>query len=369
MRNMLLRYDYTLVALWLALICIGFVMVASASIAVQLDSSESFRYVFRHGIYILLGFLLVAVVVVTPLHIVEKFHKPALVVALLLCLLVLIPGIGIAANGSRRWINFRFGSVQASEISKLLFVLYLAGYFARTHGKIRSDIYITLRPVLITALLCFLILLEPDFGSVVVLACATTGLLFVSGAKLRHFLTVLLIVILCLLFLSVLQPYRVERMITFLDPWSYALSSGYQLTQALIAFGRGELVGLGLGEGVQKLFYLPEAHNDFIFAVVAEELGLIGSLAVIALLMLLTLRIFKTARVAMKQERYFAAYLNYGAGIIIGAQSFINVGVNTGMLPTKGLTLPFISYGGNSLLVCCVLLGFALRSGLEQDRS
>lgn len=368
MRVMDSFYDHTLIALWLALICVGFVMVASASIPLEIHSGSPFHFVFRHATYIVLGFILVISFALLPLHILESLHKPALVIAILLCILVLVPGIGIVANGSRRWIDFRVGSVQASELTKLFFVLYLAGYFARHHGSVGTNMSVVLRPVGVAALVCTLILLEPDFGSVVVLSCVTIGLLFVSGAKLRHFFIVAVTGLILLAGLSLLQPYRVERMVAFLDPWSYALSSGYQLTQALIAFGRGDLFGLGLGEGVQKLFYLPEAHNDFIFAVIAEELGLVGTLLIILLLMLLTLRIFRTARLAMQEERHFAAYLAYGAGIVIGAQSLINIGVNTGMLPTKGLTLPFISYGGNSLLVCCVLIGFSLRAGYEREQ-
>jgi len=362
------QYDSTMVALWLALVCLGFVMVASASIPLEAGSGAPYHYVIRHGVYIVSGLGIVGFVAMIPLKYVEMAHKPALIVLVVFCILVLVPGIGVVANGSRRWISFGVGSIQVSEIAKVLFVLYMAGYFSRHQALFASKISVVLRPVLVSILVCGLILNEPDFGTVVILACVTTGMLFLSGSRLRHFLLVAIVALLLLVALSLLQSYRVERMVSFLDPWTYARGSGYQLTQALIAFGRGDITGLGLGEGVQKLFYLPEAHNDFIFAVIAEELGLIGCLLVIFLLMLLTLRIFRTARVDILKERYFAAYLSYGAGIIIGIQSLINIGVNTGMLPTKGLTLPFISYGGNSLLVCCVLLGFVIRASVEQSR-
>ncbi len=361
-------YDPTMISIWLALVCLGFVMVASASIPLDAGSGMPYHYVLRHSAYILGGFALVVFFALLPLHIVDWLHKPALLALVVLCVLVLVPGIGVMANGSRRWIDFGFGSVQVSEVAKVLFVVYMAGYFARYQGQITNKYSALLRPVAVTVVVCGLILKEPDFGTVVILACVVSGLLFLSGAHLRHFFLVAVVGLLLLAVLSTLQAYRVERMISFLDPWTYARGSGYQLTQALIAFGRGDVTGLGLGEGVQKLFYLPEAHNDFIFAVIAEELGLIGCLAVIFLLMLLTLRIFRTGRLAMQEDRFFAAYLCYGAGIVIGIQSLINIGVNTGMLPTKGLTLPFISYGGNSLLVCCVLLGFAIRASVEQSR-
>jgi cell division protein FtsW len=191
-------------------------------------------------------------------------------------------------------------------------------------------------------------------------------LLFIAGARLRQFLLIVVVAAGALALLSVLQPYRVQRMVTFLDPWSDAYDSGYQLTQALIAFGRGDWFGLGLGEGIQKLLYLPEAHNDFIFAVVAEELGLVGALLVFALLIALVLRVFRIAAVALTEGRLFAGYLAYGSALLFGLQCVINVGVNTGTLPTKGLTLPFISYGGNSLLVCCALVGIVLRVQLER---
>jgi len=225
------------------------------------------------------------------------------------------------------------------------------------------------RPLALVGLLCGMLLLEPDFGSVVVLAGVTGGVLFLAGARLRHFLLIVLVAVLLLAVLSVLQPYRLQRLVTFLDPWAVAYGSGYQLTQALIAFGRGDLFGLGLGAGIQKLLYLPEAHNDFIFAVVAEELGLIGALVVFGLLIALVLRIFRIAGKALADERPFAGYLAYGTALLLGIQCVINVGVNTGTLPTKGLTLPFISYGGNSLIVCCALIGLVLRVQLERGRS
>jgi cell division protein FtsW len=216
------------------------------------------------------------------------------------------------------------------------------------------------------AVVCGLLLLQPDFGTAVVLCATACGLLFVAGARLRHFLAVVALGAAALVGIAVLQPYRLDRLVSFADPWQFAFGSGYQLTQALIAFGRGEIFGLGLGEGIQKLFYLPEAHNDFIFAVIAEELGLVGALTVLSLFAVLVVRILRVGRQALDAGTAFGGYLVYGVGLLLGVQCLINLGVNTGVLPTKGLTLPFVSYGGNSLVVSCAMIGLVLRVQLEE---
>jgi cell division protein FtsW len=356
--------DYALISLWLAAVTIGLVMVASASF--PLSAGEPGRFVVRHAAYLLAGSVALVTCLAIPLRWWEAIHRPLLVAALVLAVLVLIPGIGHEVNGARRWIALGPFSLQAAEIAKFALVIYLAGYLARYRDALESDPVALLRPLVLVGVVCALLLLEPDFGSVVVLVTVTGGLLFVAGARLRHFLLILLVVAGLMALLSVLQPYRLQRMVTFLDPWSVAYGSGYQLTQALIAFGRGDWFGLGLGEGIQKLLYLPEAHNDFIFAVIAEELGLVGALAVFALLVALVLRVFRVGALALMEGRLFAGYLAYGCALLFGLQCVINVGVNTGTLPTKGLTLPFISYGGNSLLVCCALVGIVLRVQLER---
>ena len=353
--------------LWLAAVTVGFVMVASASYpmgAAQFGAPAHF--VIRHGVYLLGGTLALGSCVLLPLRVWQAIHRPLMIAALLLAVIVLVPGIGLAANGSRRWIGMGPISIQAAEASKFALVVYLAGYLARNQGALLTDPIALVRPLALVGVLCGLLLLEPDFGSTVVLVAVTGGVLFLGGARLRHFLLLVLVAGLLLAVLSVLQPYRLQRLVTFLDPWADAYHSGYQLTQALIAFGRGDLFGLGLGAGIQKLLYLPEAHNDFIFAVVAEELGLVGALLVFGLLIALVLRIFRIAGEALSDRRPFAAFLAYGTALILGLQCVINVGVNTGTLPTKGLTLPFISYGGNSLIVCCALVGLVLRVQLER---
>ena len=334
-------------------------MVASSAVAM------SNTYIIKHIEFLLASLLGFCLVVVVPLAVWEKCHRLAWLLAVVLCLIVLIPGIGLEVNGARRWIGLGGFSLQASEAAKFLVLIYLAGYLARFEAQVADNVFTLLRPLFMVAIVGFLLLLEPDFGSVVVLGVAACGMLFIAGARLRHFAALVLASGSLLALLAVLQPYRLQRMITFTDPWSFAYGSGYQLTQALIAFGRGELTGLGLGEGIQKLFYLPEAHNDFIYAVIAEELGLIGAVAVVALFALLVVRILRVARIAVDQRRLFGGYLTYGVGLLLGIQCLINMGVNTGLLPTKGLTLPFVSYGGNSLLVSCAMLGLVFRTQLE----
>lgn len=359
--------DLTLVMLWLIALVVGLVMVASASYPMASSFGTPSYFVVRHGLYVAAGVAAFGVCALMPLKVWRVAHRPFLILGLLLCLLVLVPGIGQVVNGSRRWISFGGVSVQASEVVKFVTLVYLAGYLERSDRRLADDWATLARPLGVVALVCTLLLLEPDFGAVVVVAGLTGGLLFMAGARLAHFALIVVAAVMLLAVLSVLQPYRMERLVAFLDPWSVAFGSGYQLTQALIAFGRGEIFGLGLGEGIQKLFYLPEAHNDFIFAVIAEELGLVGAIAVFALLVAIVLRMFRIGRSALERHRPFEAYLAYGAGLVIGLQCLINVGVNTGALPTKGLTLPFISYGGNSLLVCCALAGLCYRVSAEID--
>jgi cell division protein FtsW len=362
-------WDYALLMLWLVAVTLGLVMVASASFPVSAVGGEPGRFVVRHVAYLTAGAIALIACASVPLRIWLALHRPMLIGALVLGLLVLIPGIGHAANGARRWIGFGPLSLQAAEFAKFAVVIYLAGYLERYQTTLKQDPLVLLRPLALIGGLCLLLLLEPDFGSMVVLVTLTAGVLFLAGARLKHFALIVVVAVSLLAAISVLQPYRMQRMVTFLDPWSAAYGSGYQLTQALIAFGRGNWFGLGLGEGIQKLQYLPEAHNDFIFAVIAEELGLVGALAVLALLMVLVLRILRIAARALDDERPFAGYVAYGVALLLGLQSVINVGVNTGTLPTKGLTLPFISYGGNSLLVCCALIGLVMRVQIEHTRS
>ncbi len=372
--------DRIMIACWIAILALGTVMVASASVAI------SQALLIKHGAFLAAALAGLLVVLCVPLDWWRRGHRVAWFAAVALCGLVLVPGVGLEANGARRWIGLGAFSLQAAEVAKFLLLIYLAGYLSRFHGEMADDARALVRPLVMLGILCGLLLMQPDFGSVVVLTATACGLLFLAGARLRHFLVIVVVGLTLLGALAVLQPYRLQRLITFVDPWEFAFGSGYQLTQALIAFGRGELFGLGLGEGIQKLFYLPEAHNDFIFAVIAEELGLVGALAVLALFAVLVLRILRLGRHLLDepaparpvrsrrkaepaagevQARVFGGYLAYGVGLILGVQCLINLGVNTGVLPTKGLTLPFVSYGGNSLVVSCAMVGLVLRLQLE----
>ncbi len=356
---MIAQLDRVLLLSWLAMLALGTVMVASASVAI------SNTLLLKHGVFLAAGLCAFLLVASVPLHWWQRSYRLAWLATVALCVLVLLPGVGVEVKGARRWIGLGPFSLQAAEVAKFMVPVYMAGYLARFHGELADSPAVMLRPLGMLAILAFLLLLQPDFGSVVVLGATTCTLLFIAGARLRHFLLLLVVGATLLGTLAVLQPYRMQRLVTFIDPWAFAFGSGYQLTQALIAFGRGEIFGLGLGEGIQKLFYLPEAHNDFIFAVIAEELGLLGALCVLALFALLVVRILRVARDALTAGDRFGGFLIYGVGFLLGLQCLINLGVNTGVLPTKGLTLPFVSYGGNSLVVSCAMLGLVVRVQLE----
>lgn len=356
------RFDATLLMAWLALLVVGVVMVASAA-AGQAGGAD--HHLVKHLVFVGGSVLVFGVLAAIPLRMWELFHKPCLLVALALCAVVLVPLVSVEVNGARRWIDLGVARFQPAEAAKVLVAIYLAGYVARMGERLASEWSAWLTPLAWVGMLLVLLLWQPDFGSAVVLAALTGGLLFLGGARLRDFALLALLGGLALAAAAVVQPYRVERMVTFLDPWATQFDGGYQLTQALIAFGRGGYTGLGLGEGVQKLFYLPEAHNDFIYAVIAEELGFAGAVGVLALFAVITVRLLRIARAASAGRRVFAALLAYAAALLIGGQAVINVGVNTGVLPTKGLTLPFVSFGGNSLLVCSALVALAFRAHFE----
>lgn len=353
--------DRALLFSWLALLAFGSVMVVSASVGRADDIA------LRHGVYMALALLVFLGTLLTPLELWGRNHQWLLLLAVLLCAIVLIPGIGLRANGARRWIGLGAGSIQSGEVAKLLLPVYLAGYLARFHGDQVRNFNVIFRPVIVIVLLCGFLLLQPDFGTLVVLAIVGFALLFLGGMRLSHYLILVGLGVALVAALAVDKAYRMQRLISFMNPWSDAFGDGYQLVQSLIAFGRGEVFGLGLGEGIQKLDYLPEAHNDFIFAVIAEELGIVGAIVLIAVFVLLVLRIFRLGRKALQEGNHFGGYLAYGIGLALGVQFLVNVGVSTGVLPTKGITLPFVSYGGNSLMVSCAMIGLMLRLQLERS--
>lgn len=364
--NLSIQCDAILLLTALYLLGLGLVMVASASIEIaDTNYSNPFYFSARHLVYLIMGILMALVVSLVPLHSWFKSGFSLLLIGILLLILVLVPGIGREVNGSFRWMGIGPISVQPSELVKLFIVIYLAGYLVRRQYEIRRQWLGFIKPMFILAVMFVLLLLEPDFGSVVVIIGAALGMLFLAGVPLFQFGTLIAACVLIMGVIIIAEPYRVQRLITFTNPWADQFNSGYQLTQALIAFGRGDWFGLGLGHGVQKLFYLPEAHTDFIFAVTAEELGAVGVLIVIALYITFIIRAFYIGYRADKADLLFGAYLAYGLGLLIGWQAFINIGVNTGLLPTKGLTLPFMSYGGNSLIVSCVAVALLLRVDYE----
>ena len=364
------EFDHLLILLVLLLAATGVVAMGSASMDFAAERYGSpFYHLFRHGIYLVLGGIALWLTVQVPLRLWEELGGMMLVVTLLLLALVLIPGLGRSVNGSTRWLNVGPLSMQVSELAKFCFLIYVADYVVRREVELTTRWSGILPPVGMLAVVLALLILEPDFGAAVVLATATLGMLFVAGARFLPFFLMTLGASAGAVALAVTSPYRLQRLVSFLDPWANQFDSGYQLTQALIAFGRGSWTGVGLGNSVQKLFYLPEAHTDFVFAILAEELGLIGAVLVLTLFALLLWRTMQVAQHASARKQKFGASLACGVSLLFAVQIFINVGVNTGLLPTKGLTLPFLSYGGTSLIVSCALMGLVLRVDREtRDR-
>ncbi len=356
------QFDVWLVGAAVSLLGLGLVMVASASISTaERDLGDPLYYLWRQGSYLLAGLLAGAVAFSLPVKLWYRSGALLLLSATTLLCLVFVPGIGHEVNGSVRWLKLGPLNFQPSELAKLFLVVYLAGYLVRRSVEVRSGLRGFIKPLLVLSGLATLLLLEPDYGATVVMACTALGMLFLAGVPLLPFVVSGGVVVLGLATLLVAAPYRVDRLTSFVDPWSDPFGSGFQLTQALIAIGRGEWWGVGLGGSVQKLFYLPEAHTDFLFAVLAEELGLLGMCAVIALFTLLVWRAFGIATRAVRADKLFSAHVAYGVGLLIGLQAFVNIGVNMGILPTKGLTLPLMSYGGSSLVVNCVAVALLLR--------
>ncbi len=349
-----------------ALLLIGLVAMTSASVEYAADKTgDAFFYMRRYLMHLSLGLALALAVYRVPMSLWERSGWLWLLLGFVLLALVLIPGIGREVNGSRRWLALGPLTLQASEFVKLFVILYLSGYLVRRNDELRSRWSGFVKPMALVFAVTLLLMMEPDFGATVVTAGTAFALMFLAGVRLGQFLLVILSGIAALATLVVIEPYRMKRLTAFTDPWADQFNTGYQLTQSLIAFGRGEWTGVGLGNSIQKLFYLPEAHTDFVFAIWAEEFGFIGALAVIALFALLVGRIVAIGRRAELSGRSFHGYVAYGIGIVISAQVFINIGVNTGLLPTKGLTLPFLSYGGSSLMVCLVMLALVARIQLE----
>jgi cell division protein FtsW len=356
------EYDRVIALLYLALICIGLVMVASASIGIaDQQNQDPFFYAKRQFLRILLSLALMWVACKIPLVFWKKNGMLLMLGSIILLAFVLIPGVGHTVNGSTRWLNFGLFTFQVSEIAKLFLIIYLSGYLIRRSEEVQTNTMAFIKPMLILAMASGLLILEPDFGAATVLLMTGLGLMFLGGVRFGQF-TLLVAGTLCVMvLLAVSSPYRLARITSFLDPWADPFNSGFQLTQSLIAIGSGGWFGTGLGGSIQKLFYLPEAHTDFMYAIFAEEMGFVGQVALIGLFALFAWRCFGIAKIALQKQQAFGAYLAYGVGLLITLQAVINIGVNMGALPTKGLTLPFISYGGNSILSMSFAVGLVLR--------
>ena len=357
-----LKLDPVLMAICLTLVLGGLIVLASASIAVADNATDDpFFYVQRQVVAILLGLAAGAFCLFVPMSVWRSAGPLALFAGLLLLFLVLVPGVGYEVNGARRWIRLGVLNLQVSEPARLCFIVYLAGYLVRQSKSVRETFWGFLRPMFVLSVACVALLAEPDFGAAVVLLAIALAMLFVAGARFRDFFVFAGLAVVAMAALAVASPYRLRRLTGFLDPWADPFNSGFQLTQSLIAIGRGEWLGVGLGNSVQKLFYLPEAHTDFVFAVFAEEFGLLGSILVVTVFLALLWRIYGIARRAVDTERFFEAYLAVGIGTWLGLQAFINLGVNMGLLPTKGLTLPLVSYGRSSMIVALIALALLFR--------
>lgn len=362
-------FDQSLIWSAIFLLSLGLVMVYSASISIAEAGKNTNGYpayfLVRHGVYLAAGLMAGLIAFQIPMRLWQKYSFHLFIAGVLLLLLVLIPGIGREVNGSRRWISLLFVNFQPSEFMKLFVVIYAANYTVRKAaylGNFRKGFLPMLIVMLIVGLL---LLLEPDFGSFVVITAIVMAILFLGGIKLKPFTGLIGFVVAGLLALVWIEPYRMQRFFGFLDPWDDPYGKGYQLSHALIAFGRGEWLGVGLGGSVEKLFYLPEAHTDFLLAVIAEELGFAGVATVVMLFACLVIRAFVIGRQAAVRERFFPALLAQGIGVWLGVQAFINMGVNMGVLPTKGLTLPLMSFGGSSIVVSCLALALLLRVDWE----
>ena len=363
------EFDRSLAWAALLLVSLGLVMVYSSSIATaeagRYSGNNPAYFLLRHGFFLALALGAATAVFLVPIRLWQKAAPWFFAACVVLLILVLIPGIGREVNGARRWLNLGIANMQPSELMKLAVVLYAADYTVRKHAVLKNFRRGLLPMLGVMLVVAWLLLREPDFGAFVVVAVTTFGILFLGGMSGRHFsaLVGMLAVGFALLVLS--SPYRMQRIFGFMDPWSDAYGKGYQLSHALIAFGRGEWLGVGLGASVEKLHYLPEAHTDFLLAVIAEELGLLGVVAVIALFVWVVLRAFLIGRQAALRERHFPALVAQGIGIWIGFQALINMGVNMGLLPTKGLTLPLMSFGGSGLIVNCVAIAVLIRIDWE----
>jgi cell division protein FtsW len=367
------QFDLWLIWTLIGLLSIGLVMVYSSSIAFaegnRFSGFQPTYYLTRHGVFIAVGLVAGLFAFQIPMPVWQTLSPYLFLLGVLLLVLVLIPQIGREVNGSRRWLSLLVVNLQPSELMKLFVVLYAADYTVRK-GRISYSFSKAFLPMLaVMAFVGILLLLEPDMGALVVILSVALSILWLGGFKLKVFVALMAVLPFVFTALAYLAPYRMKRFVSFSDPWADPFNTGYQLSHSLIAFGRGEWFGVGLGASIEKLSYLPEAHTDFLMAIIAEELGLVGVTAVIALFVILVMRAFKIGRQAAFLERNFPALVAQGIGVWIGIQAIINIGVNMGVLPTKGLTLPFLSFGGSGIVTNCIAAALLLRVDYENRRA
>lgn len=358
-------YDRTLFSLVCSLILIGFVIVASASMPEgQRLTGNPFHFIQRHIFYVFGASIIMMVGLQVPMKVWQKYSGWILLLSILALILVIV--VGKTVNGSQRWLALGPINIQVSEIAKLTFFCYLAAYIVRRHEEVTERAKGFYKPLAVFVVIAALILKQPDLGTVVVMFVTTVGMLFLAGAKIRDFFALIIVGVSLVVGLIIFEPYRMARVTSFLDPWQDPFGKGYQLTQSLMAFGRGDWLGQGLGNSIQKLEYLPEAHTDFIFAIWAEETGLIGVCALLLLQLFLALRALNIGRKALLAQHYFPGYLAMGIGLWLSFQAAVNTGAASGILPTKGLTLPLVSYGGSSLWVMTLAIVILLRIDHER---
>ena len=365
-----LKLDFILIFLFLTLSFCGLLILASAAVhfsdLIYGNPSALFN---RQLIHFILGIIGLLIFFLIPLNFWLTYDRLLLTLGFLLLLLVFVPGIGVEVNGANRWVRIAGFGLQPSEVMKFLSILYVSCYSVRRIKQIQSHWMGFFRPALIIISVISVILIQPDLGSSAVIFIAVLGVLFVAGVKLKQFMVVALLGCIGIFLMIALVPWRWERIISFMDPWSNPWSSGHQLTLSLMSIGRGDWFGVGLGQSLMKMGYLPDAHTDFIFSVIVEETGILGGLMIVALLFALSFRIFYIGRESLLRKNFFGFYFSYGVALLLGMHTFINVGVACGLLPTKGLTLPLISYGGTNLITVCLMIGLILRVDYENKNS
>jgi cell division protein FtsW len=363
------RLNPVLLITLLLMVC-GLLMMTSASVEIASSRYGDSLYHFkRQIIFATVGLIGLAITLQIPMHLWKRFCWFFLMGSYALLLLVLIPGVGYEVNGSSRWLNLGFFNLQPSELAKVFIILYIASFLERHIDEVREEWSGFLKPMGLIGAAVVLLHFEPDHGAMVILMATAFSMIFLAGAKLYRFIAMLALCVAAIIYLAIMKPYVIARFSSFLDPWSAenVYGGGYQLTQALIAFGRGEWVGVGLGNSIQKLYFLPEAHTDFVLAIIGEELGLVGVALVVALFCCLVYQAFLIGKRALAKEMLFEGFLAYGLALLFAGQALINIGVNISLLPTKGLTLPFLSYGGASLIVSCFMIALLVRIQFETE--